>query len=122
MDALLYFSIIRDAGAKAGIAIDLDTAVESVDRKLLDACDFVLILSVHAGKSGQAFDARALKKAQTVRKMCPNVCLILDGGINASNIDTVRAAGVDVAGVGSFIYNMPTQTQRAQAVAALSGI
>jgi len=119
MVASQHLAVIKANGIRAGIAIDLGTPVESINPYVIKNCDVVTIMSVKAGASGQVFNPIAIEKARDVRRINPHVRIIMDGGINPSNIMAVRAAGVDVAVMGSFIYNMPSPAQRAQAVAKL---
>ena len=98
---------IRKAGALAGVAVNPATPVEL----LVDALprlDYVLVMSVNPGFSGQAFLPRALDKARRLRRMIEisglPVEIEMDGGIDRDNIARVVSAGVDVVVVGSAIF------------------
>jgi ribulose-phosphate 3-epimerase len=98
---------IRQAGAKAGVAVNPATPVEL----LVDALprlDYVLLMSVNPGFGGQAFLPRALDKARRLRAMIAGaglaVEIAMDGGIDRDNIAHVVAAGVEVCIVGSAIF------------------
>jgi ribulose-phosphate 3-epimerase len=98
---------IRQAGAKAGVAVNPATPVEL----LVDALprlDYVLLMSVNPGFGGQAFLPRALDKARRLRGMIAGaglaVEIAMDGGIDRDNIAHVVAAGVEVCVVGSAIF------------------
>ena len=98
---------IRQAGAKAGVAVNPATPVEL----LVDALprlDYVLLMSVNPGFGGQAFLPRALDKARRLREMIAGAGLTaeiaMDGGIDRDNIARVVAAGVEVCIVGSAIF------------------
>ncbi len=98
---------IRQAGAKAGVALNPATPVEL----LVDALprlDYVLLMSVNPGFGGQAFLPRALDKARRLRDMIAGaglaVEIAMDGGIDRDNIARVVAAGVEVCIVGSAIF------------------
>jgi ribulose-phosphate 3-epimerase len=98
---------VRKAGAQAGVAINPATPVEL----LVDALprlDYVLVMSVNPGFSGQAFLPRALDKARRLRRMIEisglPVEIEMDGGIDRDNIAQVVSAGVDVVVVGSAIF------------------
>lgn len=99
---------IRQKGAKAGVALNPATPVE-VLVDVLPSLDFVLLMSVNPGFSGQAFLPRALDKARRLRKLIaesgvPEVEIEMDGGIDRGNIAEVVAAGVDTCVVGSGIF------------------
>lgn len=98
---------IRKAGAAAGVAVNPATPVEF----LVDALprlDYVLVMSVNPGFSGQAFLPGALDKARRLKRMIEisglPVEIEMDGGIDRDNIAQVVSAGVDVIVVGSAIF------------------
>ena len=98
---------IREAGAKAGVAVNPSTPVEL----LVDALprlDYVLLMSVNPGFAGQAFLPHSLDKvrrlARRIHETGANVEIEIDGGIDRGNIRQVVAAGVDVCVVGSGIF------------------
>lgn len=90
----------------------------------------VIVMSVKPGQSGQSFDTSALERIKSARKNYPNARIIIDGGINIQNISDILDVCEGAPNkqpeytfvVGSFIYNKPTQKDRAQAVAELSDI
>lgn len=99
---------IRDGGAKAGVAVNPATPVEI----LVDALprlDYVLLMSVNPGFSGQAFLPRTLDKARRLREMIARmgggVEIAMDGGVDRGTIRQAVAAGVEVCVVGSAIFS-----------------
>jgi ribulose-phosphate 3-epimerase len=106
---------IRKQGAKAGVAVNPATPVEAlVD--VLPSLDFVLLMSVNPGFSGQAFLPRALDKARRLRALIAEsgaeVEIEMDGGIDRDNIARAVAAGVDTCVVGSGIFAAPDPVAR----------
>ena len=99
---------IKNAGAKAGIAINPGTSFE-VAKELLDQIDLVLVMTVNPGYSGQEFIKSMLPKIKNVRNMLDNsvseVELEVDGGINIDTVRSVVDAGADIIVAGSAIYN-----------------
>jgi ribulose-phosphate 3-epimerase len=98
---------IRRAGAQAGVAVNPATPVELlVD--VLPRLDYVLLMSVNPGFSGQAFIPRALDKARRLKQMIEisgaSVEIEMDGGIDRDTIGRVVAAGVEVCVAGSAIF------------------
>lgn len=98
---------IRRAGARAGVALNPATPVEL----LVDALprlDFVLLMSVNPGFSGQAFLPGSLDKARRLERLIEisgaPIDIEMDGGIDRDNMARVVAAGVDVCVVGSAIF------------------
>ncbi len=98
---------IRQAGAKAGVALNPTTPVELL-ADTLPLVDFVLLMSVNPGFAGQPFLPYVLDKARRLLKMIENqdleVAIEMDGGIGAGNIHQVVAAGVDVCVAGSAVF------------------
>jgi len=105
-EALKLLKRIKNAGFKCGVAIDLDTYVEADGTSdLIAKSDVVLLMSVKAGKSGQMFSMGGLKKAAHIRRINPAVRIVLDGGINESNVAMIKKAGVGTVVVGKYIYS-----------------
>lgn len=106
---------IRQKGAQAGVALNPATPVE-VLVDVLPSLDFVLLMSVNPGFSGQAFLPRALDKARRLRDLIAAsgaaVEIEMDGGIDRDNIARVVAAGVDTCVVGSGIFAAPDPVAR----------
>ena len=98
---------IRRAGALAGVAVNPATPVELlVD--VLPRLDYVMLMSVNPGFSGQAFIPQALDKARRLKRMIEisgaPIEIEMDGGIDRDTIGPVVAAGVEVCVVGSAIF------------------
>jgi ribulose-phosphate 3-epimerase len=98
---------IREGGAKAGVAVNPATPVEILE-DVLARLDYVLLMSVNPGFSGQKFLPRALDKASRLRGMIraggTAVEIEMDGGIDRVTIEQAAAAGVEVCVVGSAIF------------------
>jgi ribulose-phosphate 3-epimerase len=98
---------VRKAGAQAGVAVNPATPVEFLT-DALPRLDYVLVMSVNPGFSGQAFLPHALDKARRLKRMIEisglPVEIEMDGGIDRDNIAQVVSAGVDVVVVGSAIF------------------
>jgi ribulose-phosphate 3-epimerase len=98
---------LRAAGAKAGLAIDRDTAVEPY-LELLPEFDTLLIMTIKAGFGGQAFIPELLDKVRKARHAVETGHLELrievDGGIAADTITAAAEAGADAFVAGTAIY------------------
>ena len=100
-------AMIREGGAKAGIALNPATPIELLS-DILPAADFVLLMSVNPGFGGQVFlpyvldKARRLHSAIQVRRL--DVFLEVDGGIGPANIRSVVEAGVRTLVAGSAVF------------------
>jgi ribulose-phosphate 3-epimerase len=78
-------------GLGAGLAIDIDTPVDAIKDFVFDL-DGICLLSVKAGKQGQEFDPRVLKKIEQVRAMRHDLRIVVDGGLDVTNIKKCIAA------------------------------
>ena len=99
--------LIRERGAKSGVALNPATPVESL-QWVLEDLDFVLIMSVNPGFGGQQFIPSALDKVARLRAMIQerglSTLIQIDGGVNAGTISRISKAGVDVFVAGSAIF------------------
>ena len=95
---------IRKLGMMPGLAIDLDTEVETIE-PFLKYCDLVLVMTVKAGKGGQQFNEDALKKIKKIRRLYPNMLNEVDGGVTSETGAKCVKAGADRLVSGSYIYN-----------------
>ena len=98
---------IRSLGMKSGVSLNPHTSVELLDDILEDA-DLVLIMSVNPGFGGQKFIKNSLKKISRLKEMiiakgC-NTLIEVDGGVDASNADTLYNAGADVLVSGNAVF------------------
>jgi len=99
--------LIRESGAKPGVALNPATPVESL-QWILDDLDFVLIMSVNPGFGGQQFIPSALDKvaqlSTIIRERELSTLIQIDGGVNVETISRISAAGTDVFVAGSAIF------------------
>lgn len=99
---------IKEAGMKAGVALNPSTPVE-VLVDILGDVDMVLIMSVNPGFGGQKFIPRSLDKVRRLKKMITernlDVLIQVDGGINLETGKQIVEAGADVLVAGNFVFN-----------------
>lgn len=98
---------IKEAGMKAGVALNPATPVSAIDY-VLGEVDMVLIMSVNPGFGGQSFISSSLRKIAEVRKLINernlDVMIEVDGGVNLKNVADVLKAGADVIVAGSAVF------------------
>jgi ribulose-phosphate 3-epimerase len=95
---------IRALGAKAGLALNPGTPVDTV-KDLIEEIDLLLVMSVNPGFGGQAFIEGALRKLKEARELTCGRCEVeVDGGVKLSNAREVAEAGATVIVAGSFVY------------------
>lgn len=118
---------IRDAGVRAGLALNPSTPVELL-ADILGACDFVLLMSVNPGFGGQSFLPRVLDKGRRLTAMIRAgghaTTLEVDGGVTLDNAADLAGAGFQTLVAGSSIYSAadPVDAISALRQAALKGV
>ena len=99
---------IKEAGAKAGVAINPATPVSAAEEVLADL-DQVLIMTVNPGFGGQVFIDNMVDKIGRTRALLDArglaADLEVDGGINAETAGKAVEAGARVLVAGSAVYN-----------------
>lgn len=99
--------LIRDGGAKAGIALNPGTPAEWLTTAI-EFCDFVLVMTVNPGFGGQRFIEPVVPKirhiAEMIRQRGLNVEIEVDGGIDATSAPRVVSAGASILVAGSAIF------------------
>jgi len=98
---------IRDAGAKAGVALNPHTPV-AVVRNVVDLVDLLLVMTVNPGFSGQDFIETSPEKVRRARELLDEhdseAELQVDGGIGPDTSPRVRKAGANVLVAGSAVF------------------
>ena len=113
--------MIRDGGAKAGIAINPATPAESLTTAI-EFCDFVLVMTVNPGFGGQRFIEPVVPKirhiAQLVRERGLAVEIEVDGGIDARTAPAVVSAGARILVAGSAVFGQPDRAAAMETIRA----
>ncbi len=111
--------LIRDGGAKAGIAINPATPAEALSTAI-EFCDFVLVMTVNPGFGGQKFIEPVVPKirhiSQMVRERGLPVEIEVDGGIDETTAPLVVAAGARILVAGSAIFGKPDRGAAMEAI------
>ena len=98
---------IREAGGKAGAAINPATPLAALEEALPYA-DFILLMSVNPGFGGQKFIPTSLDKLRRLRRMIDerglSTRIEIDGGIDAGNISKIVEAGAEIIVAGSAVF------------------
>lgn len=99
--------MIRDGGAKAGIAINPATSVEMLSTAI-EFCDYVLVMTVNPGFGGQKFIEPVVPKirhiSRLIRERGLSVEIEVDGGIDAKTAPVVVTAGASILVAGSAVF------------------
>jgi len=96
---------IRDAGAKAGLALNPGTPAGEVEY-LLDMVDLICVMTVNPGFGGQKFIRSQVEKVKQLRRMIGNrpIHIEIDGGVDPTTAPLVADAGADVLVAGSAVF------------------
>ncbi|HEX8288190.1 MAG TPA: ribulose-phosphate 3-epimerase [Pyrinomonadaceae bacterium] len=105
---------IREAGGKAGIAINPATPLSALEESLPHS-DFILLMSVNPGFGGQKFIPTSIDKLRRLRRMIDErgleVKIEIDGGIDADNIKQIVESGAEIIVAGSSVFGKGTPTE-----------
>ena len=100
-------ALIRDAGAKAGVALNPATPPDVLEY-VLDDLDLILVMTVNPGFGGQKFLPAMLPKIQRVAEMIARadhpIHLEVDGGITPQTAPLVVSRGATALVAGTAIY------------------
>lgn len=95
---------IREHGCAAGLALNPATPLEMVT-ELLDDLDYVNVLAVDPGFSGQSFIARTPSRVGRLRSMLyDRIWIEVDGGIDERTLPLARDAGARLFVSASSIF------------------
>ncbi|MFH0827338.1 MAG: ribulose-phosphate 3-epimerase [Candidatus Omnitrophota bacterium] len=90
---------------RLGISLNPHTPLKKIER-LLKYVDFVLVMSVVPGFSGQRFIPSVLPKIKKLRSLFKGD-IAVDGGVNDRTAKLLISAGANVLASGSFIFAAP---------------
>ena len=99
---------LRASGCRAGLVVNPRTDIGSKMRAVLGHFDLVLVMSVHPGFGGQAFDPSVLPKLEDLARWREedglDLVLEIDGGIGPETAPRARAAGAEILVAGSAVF------------------
>jgi len=114
---------IREAGARAGVALNPGTPTGTL-QCVLDDLDLVLVMSVNPGFGGQSFIPAAYGKIREIRGLLGDrpVEVSVDGGVKRDNAGALARAGASVLVAGSAIFGSPDPAQEVRALRSASEV
>jgi len=117
-------SLIRDAGRKAGVALNPATPIHALD-EILDGLDFVLVMCVNPGRGSQKFIETSHRKIQRLRRHLKDqnlkAVVEIDGGVNLQNIAILARDGAQIFVAGNAVFNHPDPRQAISLLKELAG-
>jgi len=98
---------LRERGVKAGVAVNPATPLLSLE-EILPEVDFVLLMTVNPGFTGQEFLPSVVDKVRRLHRIVQErglpVKIEVDGGIDEGNIRTIVEAGADIVVAGAAVF------------------
>lgn len=96
---------VKSKGAKAAVALNPATPIESV-REILDDIDTVLLMTVNPGYAGQRLIPQCIDKIRRMRRYLDElgfdkIIIEVDGNCSFENVPKMYAAGAELFVVGS---------------------
>jgi len=112
---------IHAAGCDAGLAINPDTPLATVEH-LLDSIDLLLVMTVFPGFGGQAFIPSAIENVRQAARLKKEkdyrFVIEVDGGVKPANAAMVRDAGAQILVAGTAVFKCGDS---ARAIAEIRG-
>lgn len=98
---------IREAGMKAGVALNPHTPLSAVE-EVLDTADVILLMGVNPGFGGQKYIPNTTAKTRRLQQLLTErdsgALIEIDGGVNRQTAALLSEAGADVIVAGSAVF------------------
>jgi ribulose-phosphate 3-epimerase len=98
---------IRQSGCQAGVVLNPATPLAMIEEVVAEV-DYVLLMSVNPGFSGQKFIPSSLDKLRRLRDLIrmkfATARIEIDGGVGPGNAAEVVAAGAEILVAGSHVF------------------
>jgi ribulose-phosphate 3-epimerase len=102
--------VVRNLKVKTGLVMNPGTPVEA-SSDVLHLVDYVLLMSVNPGFSGQSFQEETFGRVKRLRKLLdlvnPQAAIQIDGGVTADNIKRLNEAGASIFVAATSIFKHP---------------
>jgi ribulose-phosphate 3-epimerase len=99
---------IKQAGMKAGIAINPHTSINQLE-PLIHEIDIVCLMSVNPGFGGQKFIEKTYSRISELKKLIAEnnsqAKIEIDGGVDLNNAPKLKQAGVDIFVAGNTVFS-----------------
>lgn len=103
------FDLVRERGKEVGLALRLDTPIETA-QQYLSEIDAVLLLNTRAGVKGQGLAPEACQRIEQMAELLTRnglrdkVKIVADGAIRDNTVPLLRISGADVIVPGSLAF------------------
>ena len=102
-------SRLKPKKIKVGVSLNPATPLAKI-KSLLGVVDFVLVMSVNPGFSGQEFIPAVINKIKRLRSLFDGD-ISVDGGVNAQVAGRLIRAGANILASGSYIFGAKNTKQ-----------
>jgi ribulose-phosphate 3-epimerase len=110
---------VKELGLRAGVALNPGTSIDLLE-EILPEVDYVLLMTVNPGFSGQSFLPRGLDKVRRLRRVVQERGLAtqieVDGGVEGKNIRSLVEAGAELIVAGSAVFGRGDAESAARAL------
>ena len=107
----------KNSNLKVGVSFNPDTPVEMLSL-CLKHIDFINLMSVYPGYSGQSFIESSFEKVKKLNEylidlgLRDNILIEIDGGVGDKNAGKLVESGVDILVSGNFIYKKVNEDRK----------
>jgi ribulose-phosphate 3-epimerase len=116
---------IRELGARAGVALNPSTAVDSI-RDVAREMDHLLIMSVNPGFGGQSFIPHSIEKVAAARELLSRArsaaAIEVDGGVDTTNAAALVESGASILVAGSAVFGAADPAEATRALRRSAGV
>jgi ribulose-phosphate 3-epimerase len=115
---------IRQAGCQAGVVLNPATPLAMIEEVVAEV-DYVLLMSVNPGFSGQKFIPSSLDKLRRLRDLIymksSRARIEIDGGIGPENAAEVVDAGAEILVAGSAVFGAENPAEALKKLLRVAG-
>jgi ribulose-phosphate 3-epimerase len=97
-------ALIRSFGCRAGLVLNPATPITYIPW-CKHRLDFILVMTVNPGFGGQIWIPETINKIKELAEHYPDIELVVDGGVDAQNIQALAQAGARKFIVGSALFH-----------------
>ena len=116
---------IRELGARAGVAINPSTPVDSI-QDVARELDHLLVMSVNPGFSGQVFIPHSVEKVAAARELLARLrsraVIEVDGGVDTTNAAALVEAGASILVAGAAVFGAADPAEATRALRRSAGV
>ena len=113
--ALEILDYVQGRKLSCGIAVLIDTPIESLPEEVMRRVDMVNLMAVRIGYGGQKASEQTVERIRQLRDIFGSVndhfAIEVDGGMKIDNCKTFAEAGADLILMGTGIYHAPDRVE-----------